>query len=544
MGGRVAKRVLLAPIVVVIATTAVPPATATFSPLNEWLTKVVPASIEIVSSLNAWPAATVPPAPIAVSFQSNALIDASLPAGEIAAAGADSSAAKPAAASLGVTDALARAGDATLHLLNEWRVNAVPVIVAILSSANDWLAANVPPPPVTVAFYSDGLTDGPRPAEQTAIATAELPDERPVLASLGVPAAPIQAKEAKILPPVAEVKTLSIHVPVEKPVYASLGLPAAVSDARMAVADPLPAQDTKISRDVKIADDVKIASGAKPQEAAAEEKQVYASLGVPVAAIDTRAAPAPLPREVTAISSRPQAEEFSSKPKPEEVLRKPRPEEMQVQVKHVYASLGSSAAVGDIARRDRIEPQALPSRPAADGAPAEKRASLGPALQSDAYTPPENMRIAYDAPLAAEQPKSIGKRKYVDDTVYTGLGKPEALLEALKHMGANAQKLGLPASLWCADFMNMVLRKTGIEATGSRAARSYLKYGKKIDEPRVGAIAIFTRGSNGGHIGIVRGTDGAGNPIIVSGNHNNKVAEAIYPKSRVLAYVVPHDTSH
>jgi uncharacterized protein (TIGR02594 family) len=106
-------------------------------------------------------------------------------------------------------------------------------------------------------------------------------------------------------------------------------------------------------------------------------------------------------------------------------------------------------------------------------------------------------------------------------------------------MGAGAKSLGLPGSLWCADFMNLVLRKSGLNATGSRAARSYLQYGRKIDEPRVGAIAIFSRGKNSGHIGIVRGTDGSGNPIIVSGNHGNKVAEAVYPKGRVLAYVVP-----
>jgi len=141
--------------------------------------------------------------------------------------------------------------------------------------------------------------------------------------------------------------------------------------------------------------------------------------------------------------------------------------------------------------------------------------------------------------VVAEEPTSIGKRRYIDDTKYTGLGSPEALLEALRHVGANAKSLGLPPSLWCADFMNLVLRKSGLNATGSRAAKSYLQYGKKIDEPRVGAIAIFQRGKRGGHIGIVRGTDGAGNPIIVSGNHNHKVAESVYPKSRVIAYVVP-----
>ena len=93
--------------------------------------------------------------------------------------------------------------------------------------------------------------------------------------------------------------------------------------------------------------------------------------------------------------------------------------------------------------------------------------------------------------------------------------------------------------LWCADFINFVLRRTGHPTTNSRAAKSFLDYGKRIDSPRVGAIVVLTRGKNGGHVGIVRGTDGAGNIIVISGNHGNKVWESPYPKSRVLGYVIP-----
>ena len=41
-----------------------------------------------------------------------------------------------------------------------------------------------------------------------------------------------------------------------------------------------------------------------------------------------------------------------------------------------------------------------------------------------------------------------------------------------------------------------------------------------------------------GHVGIVRGTDGAGNIIVISGNHGNKVWESPYPKSRVLGMLM------
>ena len=60
----------------------------------------------------------------------------------------------------------------------------------------------------------------------------------------------------------------------------------------------------------------------------------------------------------------------------------------------------------------------------------------------------------------------------------------------------------------------------------------------------VGAIVVLARGGpNNGHVGIVRGTDGAGNIIVISGNHGNKVWEASYPKSRVLGYVIPPESN-
>lgn len=116
-------------------------------------------------------------------------------------------------------------------------------------------------------------------------------------------------------------------------------------------------------------------------------------------------------------------------------------------------------------------------------------------------------------------------------------------LEALKWVGATSRQVGVPhPELWCADFINFILRRTGHTTTNSRAARSFLDYGRRIDSPRVGAIVVLARGRNGGHVGIVRGTDGDGNPIVISGNHGNKVWESKYPKSRVLGYVIPPES--
>jgi uncharacterized protein (TIGR02594 family) len=121
-------------------------------------------------------------------------------------------------------------------------------------------------------------------------------------------------------------------------------------------------------------------------------------------------------------------------------------------------------------------------------------------------------------------------------------GAAAVLLEALRWRGRTAKQLGLPTKLWCADFMNFVFRKAGGKGTSSRAARSFLDFGKKLDGPRVGAIAImYRKGANNGHVGVVRGTDGQGNPIVVSGNHGPTVMQSVYPKGKVIAYVMPPD---
>jgi len=117
-------------------------------------------------------------------------------------------------------------------------------------------------------------------------------------------------------------------------------------------------------------------------------------------------------------------------------------------------------------------------------------------------------------------------------------GWPALVREARKYMGTNPTARD---RLWCATFMNMVLAKVGYSGTNSDAARSFAQYGRRIYEPRVGAIVVLTRGKNGGHVGVVSGVDPQGNPIIISGNHGRKVGEAIYPRSRVIAYVMPSE---
>ena len=120
---------------------------------------------------------------------------------------------------------------------------------------------------------------------------------------------------------------------------------------------------------------------------------------------------------------------------------------------------------------------------------------------------------------------------------FGGFGGSNIVAEARRYIGS-----GNPtgrASLWCARFMNMVLERSGHKGTGSDMARSFASYGQRISGPQVGAIAVMSRGRRGGHVGIVSGIDANGNPIVISGNHGHRVAEATYSRGRVYAYVMP-----
>lgn len=156
-------------------------------------------------------------------------------------------------------------------------------------------------------------------------------------------------------------------------------------------------------------------------------------------------------------------------------------------------------------------------------------------------------RQIFNAPGNAAMPASratsrrvsrAARNSYAAATTGVGsFGGGGLVAEARRHIGTNPTGM---SALWCARFMNMVLEKSGRRGTGSNMASSFASYGRRISGPQVGAIAVMSRGKRGGHVGIVSGIDESGNPIIISGNHNRRVAEATYSRGRVYAYVMPN----
>ena len=142
----------------------------------------------------------------------------------------------------------------------------------------------------------------------------------------------------------------------------------------------------------------------------------------------------------------------------------------------------------------------------------------------------------FEAPTTtAARNRAVARSHYA--YAYAGGGSSDLVAEARRWIGTNPTSR---RTLWCATFLNFVLERTGRRGTGSDMARSFASYGRRISGPQVGAIAVLSRGPRGGHVGIVSGVDEDGNPILISGNHNNQVDEAPYPRGRVRVYVVPH----
>lgn len=146
-----------------------------------------------------------------------------------------------------------------------------------------------------------------------------------------------------------------------------------------------------------------------------------------------------------------------------------------------------------------------------------------------------NPALAVQQPVGeATQSQRYRRAQSHANSAFGGFTSNALVSEARKYIGTNPTGRG---SLWCGAFMDMVLKHTG-HAGGGNLASAYARYGTRVAGPTVGAIAVMGR-NGGGHVGVVSGIDPNGNPIVVSGNHNHTVAESVYPRSRIYAYVMP-----
>jgi uncharacterized protein (TIGR02594 family) len=107
----------------------------------------------------------------------------------------------------------------------------------------------------------------------------------------------------------------------------------------------------------------------------------------------------------------------------------------------------------------------------------------------------------------------------------------DVILAAERYRGTNPTGR---AHDWCAEFANLVLRRTGHRGSGSALARSFASYGRPAPGPVPGAIVVFPH-----HVGFVMRVEGPGRIRVVSGNHGHRVGEGIYSTRRAIAYRYP-----
>lgn len=97
---------------------------------------------------------------------------------------------------------------------------------------------------------------------------------------------------------------------------------------------------------------------------------------------------------------------------------------------------------------------------------------------------------------------------------------------------------------WCAAFVGAMLKRAGLPSTRSLLARSYLRWGKALDEPRVGALAVLSRGSDpyAGHVGFYLASQGR-RIFLLSGNHGDAVTVEAFEQERLLGYRWPDEAT-
>jgi uncharacterized protein (TIGR02594 family) len=85
---------------------------------------------------------------------------------------------------------------------------------------------------------------------------------------------------------------------------------------------------------------------------------------------------------------------------------------------------------------------------------------------------------------------------------------------------------------WCADAVNVWLRRAGLQPQRSHRAVDFARYGRAA-RPHVGAIAVLRH-----HVGIVAGFS-RGRVILLSGNHGHRVGLGAYAAHRIIAFRDP-----
>lgn len=150
-------------------------------------------------------------------------------------------------------------------------------------------------------------------------------------------------------------------------------------------------------------------------------------------------------------------------------------------------------------------------------------------------------RAALSAADGAPIPDRVSPPWYTEALRKVGLHEVSNNAELKRYLKSDGATLGDPAKLpWCGDFVETVIALTLPDepmVVNPYWARNWLKFGVSVNEPVLGAVCVFERGS-GGHVGFVAGHDKSYLHVL-GGNQSNRVSIARLAKSRLLGLRMP-----
>ena len=122
-----------------------------------------------------------------------------------------------------------------------------------------------------------------------------------------------------------------------------------------------------------------------------------------------------------------------------------------------------------------------------------------------------------------------------------GRGHNPRILEYLATTSLGSWGASRDETPWCSAFVNWVLEQAGVEGTDNAMARSWLKWGRGIEDPIMGCIVVLKRGTgSSGHVGFFADWTTHGISLI-GGNQSDSVCYKSYKRSDVLGYRLPND---
>jgi len=94
---------------------------------------------------------------------------------------------------------------------------------------------------------------------------------------------------------------------------------------------------------------------------------------------------------------------------------------------------------------------------------------------------------------------------------------------------------------WCSSFVNWCMEMAGIVGTKAAAARSWLKWGRRIEEPIEGCVVVLKRGAPpSGHVAFYIRDYTSDLITCLGGNQGDQVKYSHYKKADVLGYRMPN----